>query len=167
MQRPIYLCATSLFSMTSASFFLATALLASVDAGPIVPVKWVFAAKDLPNGQVRLDLTATIDQGWHVYATQLPSDQGPLPTAVTFAPSDAYYTVDGVKEPEPEKAEDPNFGMVLHFHTASTVFSQTIARKSAAGFTVSGEVEYMACNDQMCLPPVKIPFSIDVPALSK
>ena len=153
--------------MTSAFFFLATALLVPVGAPPTVPVKWSFSTQDLPNGQVRVDLGATMETGWHVYATQLPSDQGPLPTAITFTPSDAYYLVDGVKEPEPEKADDPNFGMVLHFHSVPTVFSQTIARKSAAAFTVKGEVEYMACNDQMCLPPVKVPFSIDVPALSK
>ena len=142
-------------------------VLLSAGAPPAAPVKWSFAAHALPDGRVRVDITATIDKGWHVYATELPSDQGPLPTALTFAVSDKFRTVDGVKEPEPEKADDPNFGMVLHYHSNSVVFSQVLARKDASSFTVNGEVEYMACNDQMCLPPVRVPFAVEVPALTK
>jgi len=39
--------------------------------------------------------------------------------------------------------------------------------KTGEAFTVNGDVEYMACNDQMCLPPLKVPFAVEVPALTK
>lgn len=143
----------------------ALALAASMPSG--APVKWSFAAEELPNGQVRVNMTATMDKGWHVYATQLPSDQGPLPTVIALAQDKRFALVDGVKEPEPEKELDPNFGMMLHYHSNTVVFSQVIARRGIEAFTVKGEVEYMACNDVKCLPPVKVPFTVDVPALSK
>lgn len=149
--------------MPVASFItalLAPALLVSP------PVKWTFSAHELPNGQVRVDLTATMEAGWHIYATELPSDQGPLPTAITFQAAADHDAVNGILEPEPEKADDPNFGMVLHFHSNTVTFSQVLARKSTGAFSVSGDVEYMACNDRTCLPPVKVPFTLEVPALS-
>jgi thiol:disulfide interchange protein DsbD len=143
------------------------ALALSTANPPDAPVKWTFNTEELPNGQVRVNITANIDKGWHVYATQLPSDEGPLPTVIALADDKRFYTVDGVKEPEPEKAHDPNFGMMLHYHSNTVVFSQVIARRGAQAFTVNGEVEYMACNDEKCLPPVKVPFAVEVPALSQ
>lgn len=152
--------------MCGYSLLAATGLAMLLGAAP-APVRWSFTATELADGRVRLDLAAEIEKGWHVYATRLPSDLGPLPTTVTFVSNAAYEPVDGVLEPEPEKANDPNFGMVLHFHSERVVFAQVIARRSSEAFSVQGEVEYMACNDQMCLPPVRVPFTIDVPARSK
>lgn len=145
----------------------AMAFLTSGSLPLAAPVKWAFAAHELPNGQVRIDITATIDKDWHVYATELPSDEGPLPTAFTFTPSDKFSTVGGVVEPDPEKADDPNFGMVLHYHSNTVIFSQVVARKYSGTFKVDGAVEYMACNGQMCLPPLTVPFIVEVPALKK
>lgn len=152
--------------MSVPSLLLAAGIV-TVLAGPDAPVKWTFGAVELANGRVQVDLSAEMEKGWHLYATHLSSDHGPIPTRITFEADEAYYLVDSLKEPEPEMADDPNFGMVLHFHSNTVVFNQVIARRSTTSFTVKGQVEYMACNDRMCLPPVRVPFTIDVPALSK
>lgn len=148
---------------------LVTAASLSANDAPAgsVPVKWSFKAVELANGHVRIDMTASIDPGWHVYATQLPSDEGPLPTLITLKGSDRFTLIGTPAEPEPHKAHDPNFGMMVHHHSGTTVFSQVIARRTGDKFTVSGSVEYMACDDRMCLPPLKVPFALEVPALNK
>ncbi len=51
------------------------------------PASWTFSARTLPNGQVSIELIATLEKGWHLYATELPSDQGPVPTSFRFEPS--------------------------------------------------------------------------------
>ena len=129
------------------------------------PVKWTFAAVELPNGQVRIDMMATIETGWHVYATELPSDDGPIATSIIVAPGPQFTIVGTPTEPEPDKAYDPNFAMTVHHHSTKATFSQMIARRKPGSFTITGSVEYMACNDRMCLPPVTVPFSVDIAAV--
>jgi hypothetical protein len=60
------------------------------------PCEWAFAAHELPNGQVRIDITAIIDKDWHVYATTAKR-RGSLPTVFTFTPSDKFATVVGCR----------------------------------------------------------------------
>lgn len=152
--------------MMPIQLLLAVVLASFVAPRPAAPVKWTFTSTDLHDGRVRIDLTAALEPGWHVYATQLPSNDGPLPTVIAFTPDSNYELAGALIEPEPEKQEDPNFGMVLHFHSEVVTFSQTILRKGTGAITVSGEVEYMTCNDKTCLPPVKVPFTVVVPELA-
>lgn len=146
---------------------IAIALAPFLIAPASAPVKWSFAAETLPNAQVRIDLKAAIETGWHVYATTLPSDEGPLPTVVVIDASEHFTLVGKVHEPEAEKAYDPNFAMDLWFHSGEPVFTQLIARKTTGAFTVTGSVEYMVCNDKTCLPPVNVPFTLEIPGLEK
>jgi thiol:disulfide interchange protein DsbD len=147
---------------------LLAALLVPFALSPVTsPVQWSFAAETLPNAQVRIDMKASIESGWHVYATALPSDEGPLPTVVEIDASEHFTLVGKVHEPEAEQAYDPNFAMDLWFHSGQPVFSQLIARKTTGAFTVTGSVEYMVCNDKTCLPPVKVPITVEIPALEK
>jgi thiol:disulfide interchange protein DsbD len=53
------------------------------------------------------------------------------------------------------------FGMEVGFFEKSVIFQQKIKLK-ARQVTVSGKLEYMTCNDQKCLPPDDIDFSISV-----
>ena len=43
------------------------------------------------------------------------------------------------------------------------VFTQRFEVKKGAQGPLSGEVEFMVCNDKTCLPPKVVPFSITVP----
>ncbi|HMN05278.1 MAG TPA: protein-disulfide reductase DsbD family protein [Flavobacteriales bacterium] len=128
------------------------------------PVTWQFKA-DTGNGQVlKVELTAQCEEGWHIYALAPTGDEGPLPTVIDLAENAAYQRVGGPQEPEPALAMDPNFGMKLSFHGGTVAFWQLIERVSPRAFTVSGSVEYMACNDKTCLPPHTVPFVLEIPA---
>jgi thiol:disulfide interchange protein DsbD len=127
------------------------------------PITWSFEAVAAADGKVEVHLKVTCEEGWHIYALTLPRDDGPIPTAVRVNPS-AEHVAGAVVEPKPEEAYDPNFGMDLRFHERTAVFVVPVERLAKGGFTGSGEVEYMACNEKTCLPPVAVPFSVTVPA---
>ena len=128
------------------------------------PVSWSFAAAPATGDTVAISLTAACEPGWHIYALTLPSDQGPLPTVITVQDDKAYHVAGPAKEPGPEEKDDPNFGMVVRFHTGVVTFVQPLLRAAGPAFTVKGKAEYMACNDKTCLPPVSVPFELAVPA---
>lgn len=148
--------------------FIATILTAALH-GPMAggPAIWSFSASTRHMGQVDIEMKAVIEKGWHMYATVLPSDQGPVPTSFRFEPSDAYVANGGVREPVPVEEYDDNFGMVVRHHSGEPTFVLPIDVKSNEPFIVKGEVEYMLCNDRTCLPPTVVPFEIDVKPTAK
>ena len=146
--------------------FVASAVLAQPPAAR-VPVYWTTTAVAAANGEVLLNATATMQEGWHVYALTLPRDDGPLPTVFTFEPTDSYALQNGVIEEKPVEVEDPNFAMLVRYHGHKPVFTQKVKRSSNGAFQVKSTVEYMACNDRMCLPPTIVPLVFKVEAVAK
>lgn len=138
-------------------------ILASLFAGD-PPVKWEFHSIANGKHEVKIILTANIDEGWHVYATDLPSDEGPLPTVFRFEENDAFQLKGALIAPQPVEQFDPNFAIMVKHHSGRPEFSMELKRNTPEAFTVKGEVEYMVCNDRTCLPPVAVPFSIEVEA---
>ena len=126
------------------------------------PVSWHFAAADTEDGKVLVTLTAEVEDGWHLYATELPSDEGPLPTIFRFEESEHYKVDVPLTEPEPVEEFDQNFGMMVRHHSGSPQFTVLVEPTTTQPFTVEGEVEYMVCNDVTCLPPKVVPFSITI-----
>ena len=127
------------------------------------PVTWTFEAVTSANGHVQVLLKATCEKGWHIYALTLSRDDGPIPTAVRMAASESY-TAEPVVEQTPEVAYDANFEMELRFHSDTAMFTVPVRRLKEGPLTITGEVEYMACNDKTCLPPKVLPFCVTVPA---
>lgn len=135
----------------------------SLLAVPGEPVKWSFQAVPQDNGEVLIQCSVTVEEGWHVYALTLPSDQGPIATSIRLHPSEVYERVGDVQEPTPVETYDPNFAMVVRYHDGAPIFTQRIRPlKDGPVVVVDGEVEYMVCNDKTCLPPVTVPFSLTI-----
>ncbi len=143
-------------SLFATTFLFLPALLAGG------PVTWTFEAVTGADGKVQVLLKATCEEGWHIYALTLPRDDGPIPTAVRLSTSESYEA-GAVLEQTPEAAYDPNFEMDLRFHSDTSVFTVPVQRLKEGPITITGEVEYMACNDKTCLPPKVVTFSVTVP----
>lgn len=160
IKDPLMLRATLLFPFISA---------VAVSQPPVKldPVKWTVHTEVGSNGEVVLNAVAIMEEGWHVYALTLPRNDGPLPTVVTHEPSSSYALVGGVVEDKPEEVEDPNFAMLVRYHSKKAMFGQRIKRLFPAAFEVRGSVEYMACNDRMCLPPITVPLVFMVEAAAE
>lgn len=129
------------------------------------PVKWTFGVETTTEGLANVTLTAECEEGWHLYALTLPRDDGPFPTVIRLAPSTTYEQAGAIVEPAPIELEDPNFQMLVRYHGHATTFSIPVRRLSNGAMNIIGDVEYMCCNDKMCLPPVTVKFSVPLPAV--
>ena len=141
-------------------FAFCALLLNPADTVPVV--QWSFAASEVVDGRFTVALTANVADGWHIYATKLENDMGPIPTTIRFAPSEHFAAAGQLEEPAPEEVFDPNFEMQVRYHSGTPSFVQIMNATTMAPFQLSGEVEYMVCNDKTCLPPVAVPFTVDV-----
>ncbi len=103
---------------------------------------------------------AQINDGWHLYSQHVGNDIGPVPTAFSFNPSNNVRLIDQVIEPVPIQKYDENFESTMDFFENNVEFIQKIDVKENT--LVEGIITYMVCNDNMCLPPVDLPFSIEI-----
>ena len=133
----------------------------TVQAQIQTPAKWKIGLKDTGSPEKELVFTITLDSGWHVYDMNLP-EGGPVST--TFA----FETLQGaelVGKPyattEPQTVYDENFKMDLRWFAGTATFIQKIKVTDPKKFKVEGEVSYMVCNDENCLPPDRESFSFD------
>lgn len=134
--------------------------------GIVTPVTWSFSKNKIESGLYELKFTATIEKGWHLYSTTL-GEGGPLPTIFSFDLSNNIELV-GVAEPsrEPETVFDKVFGMNVEYFSDEVTFTQLIQLKKEENITINGEVNYMTCNDDSCIPGDK-EFSFVIGETSK
>jgi DsbC/DsbD-like thiol-disulfide interchange protein len=126
----------------------------------LTPVKWSYAAKKTGKNEATVYFKATIEPNWHIYSTYI-GDGGPIKTSFTFSSSKEFTLAGKIVEPTPIKKFEKAFNMNVTYFENSVIFQQKIKLKAAQA-TVKGKLEYMTCNDQKCLPPEEVEFSIPV-----
>ena len=121
------------------------------------PVKWKSTIKmtDATNGVVTF--TATVDAGWHVYGTHLPSG-GPEPTSVQWNNQGVKLVGGLTPSKAAHKQHDETFDMDLSWWTGSVTLSQKFT-VTAKEYKIEGSIRYMACDDENCTPPKSESFS--------
>ena len=141
--------------------FRSTALIITASAQAQVEghVKWSYAAKKINATEAVVFLKATMDAGWHIYS-QTVKEGGPVKTSFTFTPSKEYTLIGKTIEPKPTTKYEKVFGMNVGYFENSVIFQQKVKLKSANVKAVAGKLEFMTCNDQKCLPPDEVVFSI-------
>ena len=139
------------------------ALLALVAQAQILtPVKWKIKLDDKGGApEKEIVFTATADKGWHLYDMNLP-EGGPVSTSFTFETLNGAELIgQPVPSVKPTTVYDEQFAMNLRWYPGTVSFIQKLKITDPGKFKVEGEVEFMACNDETCLPPDQIPFSFD------
>lgn len=127
---------------------------------PKDPVTWTYEAKKKADKTYDLVITATLPKPWHIYS-QNTGDGGPIPTKITFNANPLIVKNGKVVETgKLIKSFDENFKTNVLSYADRVVFTQAIKLKTAANTSVTGKVDYMVCNDEMCLPPTKKSFTI-------
>ncbi len=153
-------------NLIRSTFLLAVfALLAasSLKSQIVEPVSWSFTKEEISPNVYDLKFTAQIDEGWAIYGTDLESG-GPIATSFDFNESESYSFIDEMKTPEPKVKYDPNFEMELSmFDMREVTFTQRVEVTSEDAVRVTGELVFMACNDNSCLPPDYIDFAFNLP----
>jgi thiol:disulfide interchange protein DsbD len=133
----------------------------SVQAQRLNPVKWTFEAVKKADKQYDVILTANVEAPWHIYSQFVKN--GPIPTDVQFKPNPLVQFKGKVKEVgKLEKMYDKNFDTELMFFSGKVQFIQAITLKVASKTKLSGNIEYQLCNDEKCLPSIKLPFEVAI-----
>ena len=128
------------------------------------PVSWSISSKQIEGDLYELKIEAEIDEGWHLYSQNLDEDkEGPLPTFITYEIGD-NFKLEGVSEELGViKHFDKVWGYEISYFDKRAVFIQKVTKAyKDTQMTLKGNVEFMVCNDQECMPPDYYDFEIDV-----
>lgn len=112
---------------------------------------------DGANGKIVFN--ATIEDGWHLYSTNI-AEGGPTAATITFEKLEGAELV-GVLTPSEGAIDvmDPVFGMQVSYFEGEASFTQKV-KFTGGAYTLQGYLEYGACNDENCTPPTAFEFNI-------
>lgn len=122
------------------------------------PVKFKTELKNVSATEVEIVFTASIEQGWHVYSTEL-GDGGPI--SATFNTDKLTGAqLDGKLRPVGKEVSsfDKLFEMNVRYFEHNAQFVQKL-KLTGGDYQITGYLEYGACNDENCLPPTQVEFS--------
>lgn len=136
-------------------------LLTQFAAGQIFePISWSHELKITSKTTGEIIHKATIEDKWHLYGMNIPKG-GPRPTVIAYENLVNAELVGKVTSTSKLlEVMDPNFNMKLSWYAKEAVFVQKISFTDATKVKVEGYIEYMACDDERCLPPTEEAFSL-------
>lgn len=124
------------------------------------PVKWSFGTpavqgKASPGALVKVNLTARIEPGWHLYSLKRIED-GPIPTTIRVPEGQPFAIKGEIDAPAPVVQKDPNFDTEVEYYHGEVEFTVPIRVATDAkpgDATLKLTARYQTCNDKLCLPP--------------
>lgn len=124
------------------------------------PVNWTFAAKKTADKTYEVQITAIIADPWSIYSQTTP-EGGPLPTQITFINNPLISRSGNIKElGTMQSKHEEVFDVDVLYYKTKVTFVQTVKLKTSVMTNITGAVEFMACNNEQCLPPAKVPFTV-------
>ena len=138
----------------------------SINAQVLEPVKVKHSFKQ-KDDIVTIYFKTKCDSGWHIYSHYI-DEGGPIPTDIVIEENSNFKLYGNIVESRKPHVEfDKNFNMNLKFFNNGVTFSQKIKVLSEKDFKLKGYFEYMACNDETCIPPQSYDFEIPVKGYTK
>lgn len=122
------------------------------------PVKVEASLEKVAEDRIELVFLMKIDEGWHVYGTR-KVENGPTVTAITLERLQGAELVGELKYiGEPVRKFDEVFEIDVEYFEKGVEFRQEI-KLTEEDYCIEGYLEYSACNNQSCMPPMKSEFS--------
>ncbi|MEM1328246.1 MAG: protein-disulfide reductase DsbD domain-containing protein [Bacteroidota bacterium] len=119
-------------------------------------VDWKYDAKKISSDIAEVTFTATVQDGWYIYS-QFLGDEGPIPTTFEFEGVELIGI--GTEKGYKKEGFDEVFGMNLIKFGKTVTFTQRVKLTSTSK-SIDGYLTYMTCDDEQCLPPQDVEFSI-------
>jgi thiol:disulfide interchange protein DsbD len=142
------------------TFLMAFAL--AVNAQIYNPVKWETSTQEVSESEFDLIISASIDEGWHLYSQNVP-EGGPSPTTIIFEKRDnEYQLVEKTSEGEGHESYDSVFEMDIKYFENDAIFKQRIKLLTKNNISINGTLEFMVCDDKSCLPPTEVELQFEV-----
>jgi thiol:disulfide interchange protein DsbD len=89
-------------------------------------------------------------------------DGGPVSTEITYENRKGVELAGmPASTAAPVTVHDEMFNMDVRWYSETVTFIQKIRITDPENFALKGEIQYMACNDEMCLPPENVTFTFD------
>ena len=108
------------------------------------------------------ELTAKIDEGWHLYALELP-EGGPRPTRISLPLDQPFELADKIEVPAPHTDFDPNFNMNTSFYEGGVTFTLPIkVMEEMNEHKLAVNVRYQVCTKEQCLAPKTIKLETEI-----
>ena len=149
--------------MKNAYLTLLTVLCASLSllAQKTNPVEWSFFAEKTGTQEYTITYSADVVPGWYIYS-QHTDPSGPIPTGFYANENPAIELVGDVTE-EGKKKEgfDALFEVNVIKFSGLVLFRQKLKVKEGAT-NLTGYLEFMACDNEQCLPPQEVEFDIAI-----
>ena len=122
------------------------------------PVKFKTELKTLSANEAEIIFSGAVENGWHIYSTDLP-EGGPISATFNVDKIEGAEVV-GKLMPRGKEIEkmDPIFEMKVRYFEKQATFVQKI-KLTGGDYKIVGYLEYGACNDENCLPPTSVDFS--------
>lgn len=125
------------------------------------PVNWSYTQKKIGDKVYEIHLTATIEKGWHIYSQQQSKDAIALPTSIKFNTNPLVSFKGKIDEKgKLETVKNEVMESESSMYENEVDFVQLVNLKANVKTNVAGEIEFMACTNERCLPPKKIMFSV-------
>ncbi|MBR5856221.1 MAG: thiol:disulfide interchange protein, partial [Bacteroidales bacterium] len=125
------------------------------------PVTWSASSNNIEGGIYEIILTASMDDTWHVYDLG-PYDGGPTPTALKVLGQGIELVGEPYIVGSVHKAYDDIFGMDIGTCGNGVAFVQKVKVVSADEVSVVANIEWQACNEGSCMPPMDEDFNIEL-----
>ena len=124
-------------------------------------VTWTFTSKKIADKTYEVHMSANINGKWHLYSQN--AGEGPLSTSFNFTKNPLLLMDGKVKEVgKLKKIFEETFNSEVRFYEKSVNFIQVVKIRGNAKTNLAGKVEFMVCDDKLCLPPGEVEFSINV-----
>jgi len=132
--------------------------------GLLDPATWSGTIEKIEDKLYKLSFKASLEKGWYTYS-QFTDPDGPIPTTFYYTEGDHYELLGPAEEiGEIKEAPEPAFGGVIvkKFVGNKAEFIQQV-KVADPNIPIEGELEFMACDNEMCTPPTPVSFRF-VPA---
>ena len=126
------------------------------------PVSWSASQSAVGNGIYEIKLTASMEDGWHIYDFG-PYDGGPTPSALKVTGKGIELVGGPYVIGDVHKAYDEIFSMDIGTCSNGVAFAQKVKVLSASAVSVTANIEWQACNDGSCMPPMDEDFTLQLP----
>jgi thiol:disulfide interchange protein DsbD len=122
-----------------------------------------------PGEVVTIEIALTIDKDYYTYSMVPPPSPGPIPTKPDIRDIDStpFEYIEGEEwtEPRPIRKFDRAFNMEIGTHVDTILIKRRVrvrADTQPAQFQISGGLTVQLCDAVSCLPPRRLPFTLDL-----
>ena len=128
-----------------------------VHAQLVEPVKFSANLKTGTTAEGEIVFSGKIDEGWHVYSTNLAAG-GPVSATINVNKLEGVELV-GKLTPKGHEISifDKLFDMKVRYFEGSVQFVQRV-KFTKPDYSIDVYLEYGSCNDESCMPPTSVSF---------